>query len=39
LDKTAYSSMPFVRKTGNLENPYEMPIGEYEKEDLRWLIS
>ena len=39
LDKTAYSAMPFVRKTGNLENPYEMPIGEYEKEDLRWLIS
>jgi hypothetical protein len=39
LDKTAYSAMPFVRKTGNLENPYEMPIGEHEKEDLRWLIS
>jgi hypothetical protein len=39
LDKTTFSAMPFTRTTGISENPYEMSIGENQKEDLRWLIS
>jgi len=39
LDKTAFNSMPFVRAGGKPEDPYQMHIGDTQKEDLRWLIS
>lgn len=37
LEKTAYNSIPFVRREGIQENPFQMPIGEG-VEDISWLI-
>jgi hypothetical protein len=39
LDYTAYSGVPFVKVGGVKDNPYEMHIGDGQKEDLKWLIS
>ena len=39
LDKTSYSSVPYVQRGPMLHNPYEMNIGGEKKEDITWLIS
>jgi hypothetical protein len=40
LDKTAYSSTPYIRRNAGMEqDPYTMSIGDERQEDLRWLIS
>ena len=39
LDKTSYSSVPYVQRGSIKENPYEMFVGGEQKEDLMWLIS
>jgi hypothetical protein len=38
LDRTSTSVMPFSNKTGYRENPYQMPIGGEQSEDIRWLF-
>jgi hypothetical protein len=39
LDKMNYSTVPFVKRNGLQDNPYEMYTGENQVEDIRWLIS
>lgn len=39
LDRVSTSTTPFVRRESILENPYMMPIGDNQHEDIRWLIS
>jgi hypothetical protein len=38
LDRTSTSVMPFSNKTGYRENPYQIPIGGEQTEDIRWLF-
>lgn len=39
LDKTSYNTLPFAIKQGGLDhNPYEMPVGDKQTEDIRWLL-
>lgn len=39
LDRTDYSSTPFVKRGGMENNPYEMYVGGDNHEDISWLIS
>lgn len=39
LDKTSYNATPFTHNPVLQENPYEMFVGDQQKEDIRWLIS
>jgi hypothetical protein len=38
LDYTTTSTMPFSNRSGTQNNPYQMPLGENQYEDIRWLI-
>ena len=38
LDYTATSTIPFSVKNGSNDNPYQMPVGDNQYEDIRWLI-
>lgn len=38
LDKASYATMPFALNPTRDYNPYQMPLGETQHEDIRWLL-
>ena len=38
IEKTTFSTMPIAVSNGTQVNPYQMPVGDNQLEDIRWLI-
>jgi len=38
LDKASYNTVPIAVRNGIQENPYQMPIGDNQTEDISWLL-
>jgi len=38
LERASYNTIPIAIKQGIQDNPYDMPVGGNQTEDIRWLL-